>query len=128
MNYSGGMTGFSCRFLAFVLDLVLVFLIGWRIEESLPGLGWWIAGVGYFFLEPIFLLSPLRAGPGMLVLGLKVESRYGGGLVFRQAMIRQMGWLHNPFHWHRDRSQAHWDLLSGSQVVGCFFQTGKKAD
>jgi uncharacterized RDD family membrane protein YckC len=74
------------RFGAFVIDFLIVILIGLLLHKYLP-MPYGLIAVGWIY-EAWQISSPSQATIGQKTMGIKVSNQYGGRLDFPQASLR----------------------------------------
>lgn len=115
-------SGFLRRFVAFIIDALIVFIPSFAIGFALPYVG---AMVVSFLYYVIFEVSSIQATPGKYLMGIRVTSETGSKLNLTQASIRYfmkivswlllgIGYLIQLFTTKR---QALHDLVAGVVVV-----------
>lgn len=87
MNAAKNYAGFGVRFLALIIDGLIVMIPSLILSYLIPIFGGFIASLAY---KPFFESSRLQATPGKALLGLKVETLTGERLRFRDALIRYL--------------------------------------
>ncbi len=120
--------GFWRRFVAVVIDWMILILPSVAMGYLLPYVGGMAMAIAYF---PVFESSSIQATPGKYVMGMKVVSEDGTSLSFLRALARHflkmlswlvcgIGYLIQPFTTKR---QTLHDLISGAVVVRHEFQS-----
>jgi uncharacterized RDD family membrane protein YckC len=110
------------RFLAMVIDALLLLIPGALFHTGLPFLGPVILSFLYY---PIFHASSARATPGKRAMGLQVTTVKGDALSFGMAFLRHifasgstcMAFLGHFVAVFTERKQAVHDLVADSVVV-----------
>ncbi|MBL7671346.1 MAG: RDD family protein [Bdellovibrionaceae bacterium] len=114
--------GFWRRFLALVIDLIVMILPSIVFGTVLPYVGAAIFGL---FYRPVFDASAIGASPGRALMGLRVTTETGERLSLKQAYIRYfmsvlsglfmgLGFLISLFTVKR---QTLHDMLAGTVVI-----------
>jgi uncharacterized RDD family membrane protein YckC len=115
-------SGFWKRFIAMLLDLLVLIVPGIILNYLVPYAGSLIASIFYY---PVFMSSPLQTTPGKYWMGIRVIHENGSTLSFGRALSREvlkifsglfflLGYLIQPFTAKR---QALHDLIVNSVVV-----------
>ena len=114
--------GFWRRFVATVLDALIMLIPAWILGTLIPYAGGLILGLLY---KPVFEASPLKGTPGKAMMGMIVVSEAGERLTLKQAYIRYfcsilsgfvlgIGYLMNLFTAKR---QTLHDMIAESVVI-----------
>lgn len=114
--------GFWKRFLAMLIDGVILIIPSIVFNVAIPYVGGAILGL---FYRPIFDASPLGASPGRALMGLKIISENGEKITLKQAYIRYFssilsgllmcfGFIMSLFN---SKNQTLHDMIAGTVVI-----------
>jgi len=119
MNYAG----FWIRFVAYLIDLVVVTIPGMLIiSAGLPSLLNLILGLAYFIYFPS---SEYMATPGKMALGLIITDEHGNRIGAGTAAVRYIGYIINAITvgigfimiGFTEKKRGLHDMIASTQVV-----------
>lgn len=84
MQYSS----FGKRFLAYIVDAALVFILSLIINRVIPYIGWIISLCFSFLYYTMFICSEAQATPGKFLVKIKVTDIEGNRLTVKKSILR----------------------------------------
>ena len=79
---------FGKRFLAYVVDGALVFIISLAVNRAIPFIGWMISLCFSFLYYTMFTCSEAQATPGKFLVKIKVTDIDGNRLTVKKSILR----------------------------------------